>query len=76
MVVLVLAGFHGYHYCEAVGFQSYFRAVASGMGTGQIKTPESLLFFSRFSYFLLLNRCSLQTVVSLSFANFQSSESV
>ena len=66
LVVLVLAGFHGYHYCEAVGFQSYFRAMGSGMGIGQIKTPESLLFLSRFSYFLLLNKCSLQTVVSFS----------
>lgn len=36
------------------------------MGIEQIKTPESLLFLSRFSYFLLLNKCSLQTVVSLS----------
>lgn len=63
LVFLVVAGFCACNYCEAVGFQSYYRALEGGMGIGQVKTLQSLLFLSRCSIFCWLN--TLQIVVSL-----------
>lgn len=43
-VVLVVAGFPGYHCGRVVGFQDYCKAVEGGTEIGQVKTIQGMLF--------------------------------